>query len=295
MTDIQLKSRQTEPAAQRYLQASLFCDHRSSRWDVAVLIAAIAVPIIQTTCDDSWFKTALQWVLAMVVFLLLWTRDRWKERGRQLRNEFEYYVYDIQKPYTFEKGDDAEEADDAVGQWQEGFQKERAKLPERWRQDTSTWFFEKSTPPTNYLDQIKAAQLESLEFGRDTRRLWGFVTGFVCLAVVGTYAWVEQGAVFRSESTALGTVAVIAIVSAIGKVAVTAFSHAGDRTKLENEVEKYDPASEADPLCTERLAILQERISAARKSRVVVPLVIYWSVKWWTDRRKNQEPCAVGR
>lgn len=280
----QLKVRQTQPAAQKFLQASLCCDHRSSWWDGSALVLAILGPILQATDDDSSQKAVLQYVLVGLIAAAHWKRNGWKEKGRKLRNEFEYYVYDIRKPYSC----DLKEGTVLI--WQESFKKRQLKLPKYLRQETSLWFFEKiKHVPEHYLDQIKAAQHESLDFGRASRRLWALTITLVCIGIVAGYGAIERDQLFRSSAKTLGTVAVVAIVSQIGRIAWSSFSHARDRSKLDALVMRHEPTADNPTGSTESLAILQERISAARKGRVVVPQVIYWAVKWWKEGRKGAQ------
>ncbi|ORB84545.1 hypothetical protein B1987_12925 [Mycobacterium kansasii] len=280
-----VQHRQTEPYAQKFLQASLYCDRRSSHWDIAAVLAAILAPIIQGVFTDSWLKTALQYILVVAVGLLLRKRTAWRERGRKLRNEFEYYVYDIHKPYPTSVDDDD------VTRWQQDFIESQRGRSDNRRQDTRTWFFQNQAPPDDRLNQIRAAQLESLEFGRLTRLLWAGSVGLVCLAVAVGYLAVERGEVFRSSTITLGTVAVVAVVTQIGRVSISSFTHARERTEINREIQAYlPPDNPPSDSWTESLAIFQERIHAVRKGRVIVPDAIYQIVRWWDRRKKRRRP-----
>ena len=272
MTDnANVASRQTEPCAQRYLQASLYCDRHSSLWDAAAVLTAVFAPIGQKLIVEQWLKTLLQFALAAVVGFFLWRRTRWNEFGRELRNEFEYIAYALTKPYACSLYDESKI-------WQERFNNRQAKQPAHSRQDTTKWFFEKDVPPAHYLKQIQAAQLESLKFGRNTRLLWTAIIGVACVWIISAYTWIERSGLFRSATITLGTVAVIATVSQVGKIALNSFAHARARDKLREQVKAHNPLPDGSPLSA---AIFQERINALRKSRVIVPNFVYRIAKRW--------------
>lgn len=73
----EVQDRQTDERAQEFLQASLFCDRRSSIWDGTAVVVAILAPIIQSVFDESWLKVLLQYILAIAIWLLLRQRTRW--------------------------------------------------------------------------------------------------------------------------------------------------------------------------------------------------------------------------
>lgn len=272
-----LQTRQADDEAQKLIQASLYCDRRGSRWNVAAVVVAILAPISQALLkEDTPLNMLVQYLIAAAIAVLLHKYSQWKERGRVLRNEFEYRIYDIAKPYPSEIGPED------VATWQQRY------VPAGGKQDTKKWFAE-CEPPDDYLHQVRAAQLESLRFGALTRWLWAITIGLVCLAVLAVYLRLEAGQIFRSTGVTLTTVAVIAIVSQIGRVAVQSFTHARARSRLSGEIRAYDPAVDASTGSTQSLAIFQERINALRANRVIVPVFIYQIVSWRTSKRRKPQ------
>jgi hypothetical protein len=270
-SDRTLAARQKSVDAQKNLQASLHCDRVSFRWDIVAIGVSLLVPFLSVMIPQpSTVRVALQYFLSALVAFLLWRRSGWKERGRKLRNEFEYFTYGISKPYRHNlKPED-------IDRWQR-FYKNRPT-----NKDTETWF-RASPGGDSFEQQIKNAQLESIVFGSTTRILWSGIVFSISAVVLAAYFYVEREDAFASTGMTLSTVAVIAATTQIGKIAYTSFKYGRKRSRLAHEIRPFAPTGDD---VIKSLAIFQERINSARADRVIVPRFVYLTVSFFTDLRQ---------
>lgn len=276
----ELQRRQADDIATRLLKASLHCERISLRWEYAALSTAIAsafLPILHRDLDA--LKVALQFG---AIGLIAWFKNRSSLRRKDattLRNDFEYFVFQLSKPYLSKL--DKEDVD----RWSNAYDAKPTN------NDVTKWFAGKcepesaETPP--FAEQVRAAQKESMGFGSDTRRLWGWVVTAICIAIVVGYGIFFDGQFPTSPAQVLSLIAGITVTLQIAAIARANFKYANSRLDLSDNIDEAEIPGGLDYISI--APIYQERINALRKDRPLVP-------KWVYRIRSAQDkpcPCAL--
>lgn len=250
--------RQNSPGSLRRLQASLHCDRQSRRWDLAAILATVAAALIPALKLDESLSAGIQYAFTALVAALFARKSVWLERGRLLRNAFEYRAYGLNMPYPAYV-DDAQ-----ISEWDAKYR--RRPTNER----TTDWF---EATPTGPPEDVRDAQLSSLGFGTKTRIIWAVSLIVLSLSLVVIYLRLSPKLAFADALSALSLAALIATVTMMAKISHTAFQHSRSRKSLTREIQQYggDYAEVA--------ATFQERINSVRSSRVIVPNLIYKLVR----------------
>ncbi|GAA2421045.1 S-4TM family putative pore-forming effector [Mycolicibacterium llatzerense] len=276
----ELQRRQADDDATRFLKASLHCERISLRWEYAALSTAIAsafLPILHRDLDG--LKVALQFG---AVALIAWFKHRSSLRRKDatiLRNEFEYFVFDLFKPYptTLDKTD--------VDSWSDAYDAKPTNS------DVSKWFAGKCEPKSlespPFAEQVRDAQKESMGFGSDTRRFWGRVVAAICIAIVVSYGILSNGRFTSSPAQVLSLIAGITIALQIAAIARTNFKYANSRMDLSDNIDEALIPDGLDYISV--ASVYQERINALRKDRPLVPKWVYLI----RSSRDKPCPCAI--
>lgn len=281
---ISVNEAQNRPETLQLLAASLQCDRIARRWQ-ATYVLGLTLGLVLVTTDDHLMRDLMADLvggLQALGLLFAYGRSvRWREHGSSLRADFERLAFGF-PDWTNQSDLTQRRSRRLASTYLRG---------QRRRDGLRDWFDIPSELP--HEQEVLLCEYQSTQYGQHLRRVWAVMLTGAGIAAAATLLLV---AVVRWPLTAQTwhVVAVaVTVLPTLFKQAANAWRYADGRREIAKLIERVGSSIGTDMKLV--VHIVHERLVGARRSRVIVPQMLYIATRGYMRRNFSDTPPFLAR